>query len=416
MFQVFRAPLVTIFLLAITFIRPVSATIDSITLQEETLKNLPAAIGTCDPDGVQASGAVYRICMPPVWNGDLVVYAHGYVSPTEPVGIKEDQMVLPDGTPIADVANFLGYAFAATSYSTNGLAVPEGVADLVDLVDIFTTEKGAPDKIYLIGISEGGLVTTLAVERHPTVFDGGLALCGPYGDFGGQINYFGDFRVVFDYFFPGLIPGTPIDIPPSLMANWDSHYQTVIKPAIENPANASLVDQLLAATNAPYDTADPATKEQTINDILWYNIFATNDARVKLSGQPFDNQNRVHVGSYDDIQLNLGVQRFSADQTALDEIAADYQTTGILSVPLVTIHTTGDPVVPYWHAIRYRAKTFTADNIALHEHFEIERYGHCNFTSTEALNAFSRLVDMVNNPPPYQPVSRRYLPTIMTTP
>ena len=34
-----------------------------------------------------------------------------------------------------------------------------------------------------------------------------LALCGPVGDFAGQIDYLGDFRVLFDYFFPGVIPG-----------------------------------------------------------------------------------------------------------------------------------------------------------------------------------------------------------------
>lgn len=416
MFWLFRFPLVTIFLLAIASIRPVTTTINLTVPRGETLRGPPAAVGTCDPDGIQASGAGYRICMPIVWNGDLVVYAHGYVSPTEPVGIAEDQMILPDGTSIADLANLLGFAFAATSYRTNGLAVLEGIDDLVDLVDIFTTEKSAPNKIYLIGISEGGLITTLAVERHPDVFDGGLALCGPYGDFGGQVNHFGDMRVVFDYFFPSLIPGSPINIPQSLIDNWDSYYQTMIKPEIEDPANASLVDQLLAVTSAPYDPADPSTKEKTISDVLWYNVFATNDAGIKLNGQAFDNQDRVYTGSADDTQLNQGVQRFSADQAALDEIAANYQTTGILSVPLVTIHTTGDPTIPYWHAIYYRAKTIVADNIALHEHFEIERYGHCNFTTIEALNAFNRLVDMVNNPPPYQPVSRVYLPLIMIAP
>jgi pimeloyl-ACP methyl ester carboxylesterase len=403
MFRFKRFTLMILVLLAVVSVRPVTATSD------------PTARLGCDPDGVQESGAVYRICMPfiPPWNGDLVVFAHGYVSPTEPVGIPENQMTLPGGITLADIANSLGYAFATTSYSTNGLAVLEGVADLVDLVDIFTTQKGAPDKVYLIGGSEGGLITTLAVEQHPDVFDGGLAMCGPYGDFGYQINYFGDFRVIFDYFFPGLIPGSPVDIPDWLMEGWDTYYETTIKPEIEDPANASLVDQLLSVTNASYDTEDPSTKEATIQALLWYNVFSTDDGIDKLGGQPFDNQARVYTGSDDDAQLNQGVQRFSADQAALDEIAAHYQTTGHLSVPLVTLHTTGDPLVPYWHAIRYYGKTIAADNIALHDHFEADRYGHCNFTPTEVLYAFYRLVDMVNNPPPYQPVKRAFLPLVM---
>lgn len=419
MFRFDRFTLVALILLTIASVNPVMASGNLPVLQGETAERVPTASQACDPDGLQESGAVYRICMPTVipWNGDLVVYAHGYVSPTEPVGIAEDWMTVPGTSMTIDqVANSMGYAFATTSYSTNGLAVLEGIADLVDLVDIFTAEKGEPDKVYLIGGSEGGLITALAVERYPGVFDGGLAMCGPYGDFGHQINHFGDFRVVFDYFFPGLMPGSPIDVPDWLMEQWDTYYETTIKPEIEDPANASLVQQLLNVTNAPYDAQDPSTKEDTIRGLLWYNAFATNDGTDRLGGQPFDNQNRMYTGSDDDVQLNQGVQRFSADRAALDEIAANYQTTGKLSVPLVTLHTTGDPVVPYRHATIYRGKTIAADNIALHDHFEAERYGHCNFTFTEFLAAFSRLVDMANNPPPYQPVHRVFLPAIMNAP
>src|SRR5262245_53516580 len=78
-----------------------------------------AAVSTCDPDGAQASGAIYRICMPATWNGDLVIYAHGYVGFNEPVAIPEDQLSLPDGTSVPELVNSLGFAFATTSYSTN---------------------------------------------------------------------------------------------------------------------------------------------------------------------------------------------------------------------------------------------------------------------------------------------------------
>lgn len=416
MFRLIRFTLVALVLLTLAAARPAEAANTLPAHQGETTESLPAAPMACDPDEVQASGAVYRICMPTTqWNGDLLVWAHGYVSPTEPVGIPEGQMTLPGGQSIADVANFLGLAFATTSYSTNGLAVVQGIADLVDLVDIFTTAKGAPNTVYLVGASEGGVITALAMERHPDVFSGGLAMCGPYGDFRGQINYFGDLRAVFDYFFPGLLPGSPVDVPDWLMEDWDSYYETNIKPAIEDPANAGLVDQILNVTQAPYDVEDSTTKERTIQSLLWYAVFATNDGREKLGGQPFDNQDRVYAGSDDDAELNQGVQRFSADQSALDEIAGNYQTTGRLSVPLVTLHTTGDPVIPYWHATRYRGKTILADNIALHEHFSVDRYGHCSFTSAEVFTAFDRLGNMVNNPPPYRPAVRSLLPLILAT-
>ena len=176
------------------------------------------------------SGAVYRICMPPAplrWNGDLVLYAHGYVPDLgQPLAIPEDQLHL-SGVYIPDLINSMGYAFATTSYSANGLAVTQGVADVRDLVRVFKKTVGPEqvNHVYLVGVSEGGLITTLAVEKFPDVFSGGLATCGPVGDLGAQINYWGDFRVVFDHFFPGALPlwtSQNVMIPPEVMADWET--------------------------------------------------------------------------------------------------------------------------------------------------------------------------------------------------
>jgi pimeloyl-ACP methyl ester carboxylesterase len=361
-----------------------------------------APAGQCE-DGVQDSGAKYRICMPWFgWNGDLVVYAHGYVAPDRPVEIPEDQMSLPGSSwTIDQLVNLYGYAFATTSYYTNGLAVLPAVSDLLDLVDVFAAEEGTPDRVYLAGVSEGGLITALSVEQHPDIYDGGLAMCGPYGDFQGQTDHFGDFRVVFDYFFPGLMPGSAVSIPDGFLETWRSGYfTTTIEPEVADPANAGEVDQLLNVTGvSPYAYAPP-TSTNSIEEVLGYNVFATNDAVAKLGGQPFDNQDRVYTGSDDDAQLNEDVQRFTADQAALDEIEANYQTSGQLSVPMVTVHTTGDPVVPYWHASLYEDKVVAAGTAALYQHVEVDRHGHCNFTQDEVLNAFFALVDMVENPLP----------------
>jgi hypothetical protein len=38
--------------------------------------------------------------------------------------------------------------------------------------------------------------------------------------------------------------------------------------------------------------------------ILSYNVFATNEARDELGGQPFDNMDTTYVGSADDAALN----------------------------------------------------------------------------------------------------------------
>jgi uncharacterized repeat protein (TIGR01451 family) len=375
---------------------------------DEPPQHTTQSFGSCR-DGDQDSGAKYRICMPTFlpWNGDLVVYAHGYVAYNAPVTIPENQLVV-GGVSLPDIFNMQGYAFATTSYSTNGLAVREGIADLTDLVHVFTTTQGAtPTHIYLGGASEGGLITALAIEKHPDVFDGGLAACGPVGGIRKQIDYYGDVRIVFDYFFPGLLPGEPVTVPQSLIDGWDAHYATVVSPTINDPANAYSLTQLLAVTGAAYEAGNPATMVTTTSGLLWYTVFATNDGKAKLGGQPFDNWDRVYTGSDNDLLLNQQVQRFKADQSALDEMQAHYRLTGWLTVPLVTLHTTLDEIVPYWHVPIYQAMVKANNRTPWYEHISVPRYGHCNFKSPELLQAFTQLVYMVENQDPDLSASRK---------
>jgi hypothetical protein len=146
-------------------------------------------------------------------------------------------------------------------------------------------------------------------------------------------------------------------------------------------------------SHAPYDVADSNTVGETVLGILWYNVFATNDAIAKLHGQPFDNQDRVYAGSFDDTLLNENVERFTADKLALLQIVNKYETSGKLKKPLVVLHTTGDPIVPIWHAEDYTAKVAAYDKAAPYLYIPIARYGHCSFTLDEILAAFDWLVN-----------------------
>jgi hypothetical protein len=367
---------------------------------------------TCS-DGQLSSGAYYRICMPSAgtWNGDLAIYAHGYVAFNKPITIPEDQLQLPGGVSLPELINSLGFAFATTSYRMNGLAVETGVDDLVDVLEVFSATHSVPTHTLLTGVSEGGLITALAIEQRSDVFDGGLSTCGPIGDFSRQINYFGDFRVLFDYFFPGVMPGSPISIPQSLIDDWPHYYTATIQPLIFAPTNAVTLAQLLNVSHAPYVSGLITTADTSVYDALSYNVMATNDAVEKLGGQPFDNHDRVYAGSANDTLLNQQVQRFSADAAALSEIDAIYQTTGLLTVPLVTLHTMLDQQVPYWHAPLYRGKVIRSDSLAFHQARVGENlYGHCNFSSNDALSAFGQLVTMVYSPTARFPSPRQYLP------
>jgi pimeloyl-ACP methyl ester carboxylesterase len=359
------------------------------------LASPPRAEAVCDPDHLQASGAFYRICMPEpsLWNGRLVIWAHGYVAFNEPLGIPEDQLVLPDGTSLPDLVNALGFAFATTSYSVNGTAVRQGLDDIVDLVQVFQDEKGSVGKVYVTGASEGGLITTLAVEQRPDLFTAGLAACGPIGTFRGQVNYYGDFRTVFDYLYPGLLPGDPTHVPDEVIENWDAYYSSIVKPTVLASANEGRTRELMATAFVP---ADPAnfwpTAERSIRDALWYNVFGTNDLVGKLGGQPFDNTRRWYFGTSNDFLLNLLARRISADPPALDEMRDHYDTTGRLSRPLVTLQTSLDQQVPAWHQDFYTLKAVATGSATRILRLRVNRYGHCNFTSAEVLVSFALML------------------------
>jgi hypothetical protein len=330
------------------------------------------------------------VCVPPSWNGDLVVFAHGYVAPTDgdPV-IPWDQLELPDGTSLPAIVTGLGFAFATTSYSDDGLAIVDGVRDVEDLVRYFKGLHPDTDHVYLTGASEGGLVTTLAVEQAPDVFSGGLAACGPVGDFRRQLDYLGDFRVLFDYFFPRLIPGDATNPPALSQEQWDTVYVPAITAALR--ARPARLDALLRVGRAPFDPNEPQTKIEAALGILWYQVFATNDAKAKLGGNPFDNSRRLYLGSGNDFWLNLLVDRFHADPPALAAIEAGYQTSGELVAPLITLHTAADPIVPYWHEPLYSLKALTRSGLR-HVNLPVFRYGHCSFRAEEALVGLVLLV------------------------
>jgi hypothetical protein len=342
--------------------------------------------GTCE-DGSLPGGARSRMCVPAVgWNGELVLFAHGYVAPGWPLDFSN--LTLPDGTSLPDLVQSLGYAFATTSYRRNGLAILEGVEDMHELAAAFKRNFSEPLKTHLTGVSEGGLVVALLAEQPQSSerFASALATCGPIGSFALQLDYFDDFRVLFDYFFPGVIPGSPIRIPARVVEYWQKIYvPRVIKALAARPDKAL---ELMRTSHAAFDPATPATIVNTTIELLTYNIVATNDAIARLGGNPFGNLTRWYFGSKNDLRLNLQIDRFKTAPAARRALRP-YETTGDLQIPMVSLHTVADDVVPAWHELLYLARVEPVPPRGKFLPFPINRYGHCNFTPGEIAGAFA---------------------------
>ena len=360
--------------LAIALLVPVSAL-------AQTPAPLPCAEGTLP------SGAKSLICVPPVgWNQQLVVYAPGYAAPGPVLNFRDLTL---GGVNLPALVLSQGYAFATTSYRQNGLAILEGADDIRELVTAFTVTVAPPQRTFMTGGSEGGLVAALLLEQSPGMFSSGLAACSPIGTFRGQVNYIGDFRVLFDYFFPEVIPGTAIDIPFYVVRDWATDYLPAALAALQaNPARAL---ELMRTSGAAFDPSNAvATIGLTAAHLLTYNIVSTTDAAVKLGGNPYGNQFKLYLGSSNDLRLNLRVERFAASAAAVAEMKK-YETTGNLTRRLVTLHTTADDLVPFVHEPLYLAKVFLTGHSGLVP-LPVKRYGHCNFNANELLTAFALTV------------------------
>jgi len=130
-------------------------------------------------------GAGYRIEVPANWNGDLVLYGHGFRG----TGLE----LTVDNPRIRQWLVTHGYAWAASSYSKNGYDVKQGVKDTHALGELFNGLVGNPARTYITGHSMGGHITGVAIEQYPYAYVGALPMCGVMGD-NELFDYFLDFN------------------------------------------------------------------------------------------------------------------------------------------------------------------------------------------------------------------------------
>jgi pimeloyl-ACP methyl ester carboxylesterase len=341
----------------------------------------------------EKNGAPYAMFVPAAWNGRLVLYAHGFVDPEAPIA-------LPDVAP-TDVAPWVvelretllasGHAVVYSAYSENGWAVKDGSERTHELRNEFILRFGKPRRSYIIGRSLGALITLMLAEKFPDSYHGALALCGPVAGGWGQTTYIGHARVLFDFFFPGVIPGDTVTVPPLDYSSDSPLVQSIVGAIVTNPQAAvalASVDQI----ELPW-TSFPELVNSIVR-VLGYHVRGTNDLLARTGGHsPFDNSNTSYtgLGAFDPV-LNAGVGRFVGEREGFDYLMNFYQPRGLLRFPLLTLHTTLDPDVPFAHEKFLATIVANAGTSKWLAQQHYQRYGHCNFSPAEAASAFSRLV------------------------
>jgi pimeloyl-ACP methyl ester carboxylesterase len=352
-------------------------------------QNMLPLVPACDEVslGIQQT----LICRPDDWDGtgDWVVYAHGYVAPQEEPALPIEELTV-DGLFLPSLILAEGYAFATTIYSETGFGIQQAADDMNALVLHLIDYGGETGRFFAVGASEGGLVTTMLVEQHHELYAGGLSMCGPVAGSPFQIQYVGDFRVVFDFYFPFIFDFGAVDIPDWAYYNWDNYTPRIALTMLFRPY---ATNKLFRITGAARDPARPvATGIETALTLLFYNISGTTDLSTAAGGNVFDNQTRWY-GTRRNWLLNLLVERLEAEEEQVQYLRDSYEPTGELLIPLVTVHNLLDPAVPFEHETIYADRV---DNEDLFAAIPVPGYGHCSFEPPQILGAFDILVCLAN--------------------
>jgi pimeloyl-ACP methyl ester carboxylesterase len=341
------------------------------------------------------NGAGYRIEVPRNWNGQLVMWAHGYRG----TGLE----LTVDNHPLRAFLIANGYAWAASSYSRNDYDPTQGAKDTHALAQFFNGKFGKPSRTYITGASMGGHVTALVAEQWPKSYDGAMPICGVLGDYE-LFDFFLDFNVSAQT-LSGIGKEFPYD--PDYLAVTVPQTKAALGPLWPFALNAAglnlknLVEQRSGGDRPVFDQAF-LFWNGVAGDFL-FGLGASDGTLPRQPGIGVQNSDVTYQFDTDpalnaeESLFNASVQRIVADPQArhrngLTNVAP---TTGNLKIPMLTLHTLGDLFVPF-HMEQEYARRVAANGASEMLVQRVTRdFGHCSFTPTELVQTFTSLVQWV---------------------
>ena len=356
-------------------------------------------------------GAGWRIEIPAEWNGELVVWAHGYR------GTDTRLYFNPEEVPFRGWLLEHGYAWAASTYSENDYAVGVAVEDTRRLTNHFRRVAGErPERIYLAGASMGGHVTAESVERYPRLYDGAMPVCGVVGDY-----------ELFDYFLDVNVTAQQLALGTSQFPAGDDYALVTaqeIKRALEaspgswpvalnntGQAYKQLVELRSGGDRPNFDEAwtfwnsFPEFGSGIPGNFL-FDLGGGDGTVGARAGVAVDNKRTVYdtdlipgLSNQLEEELNDGVVRVRADRWARHDTrhAPSPEVSGRIRVPVLTLHNLGDLFVPFSMEVEYQANVAAQGRQHLLVQRAIRGVSHCGFTTAEYEQGFADLVAWVED-------------------
>jgi hypothetical protein len=343
------------------------------------------------------NGAGYRIEVPQNWNGSLVMWAHGYRG----TGLE----LTVDDHPLRAFLVANGFAWAASSYSRNAYDPSQGAKDTHALTKLFNGRFGRPELTYITGASMGGHVTGIVAEQWPQAYDGAMPICGVLADYE-LFDFFLDFNVAaqtlsgIDATYPygadyltSTVPATKAALGPA--------FPFVLNP---NGQNLKSLVELRSGGDRPLYDQGWLFWNAVAGDFL-FGLGVGDGTLPRQPGVAVQNSDVTYQFDTDpalsaaETAFNNSVQRVTADPQArrTNGIANVTPTTGNLRIPMLTLHTLGDLFVPFHMEQEYAQRVAANGSSDLLVQRATRDFGHCTFTPTELVTAFTDLVEWVED-------------------
>lgn len=375
-------------------------------------------------------GAGFRLEVPDNWNGDLVMYTHGFRG-------NGDELTV-DNPPLRQYYLALGYAWAASSYSANYYDVRAGVESTNSLARYFKKNVATPDRVFITGFSMGGHVIGAAIEQFPNVdcppgpwsglcqrlvkvlgqisggveYAGAAPMCGVMGDIE-LFDYFGDvafgaetlagidsqFPQPDDYLNDVLLPTlfalyvNPLDL---LSGNGST---AVLNAQGQNLRNLTTVlsggERPLASFAFPFYQQllfSFAGADGTVDGILSGNIYDNIGREYQFDGNP--------ALTAEEQAFNDDIIRIARDPGVnppqLLRVSRVPIIKGKLTMPVVSVHTTGDLFVPFKMQQIYAQEAIAEGTDDMLVSRATRAIGHCEFSAEELIETFDDMVSWVD--------------------
>jgi hypothetical protein len=232
------------------------------------------------------------------------------------------------------------------------------------------------------------------VEKYPADYDGVVILAGMIGGTAQQLDNVTNVRILFDFFYPGALPGSVLDVPEGYSV--PDLINAVLPAVMADPTGVflmSLIDQVCLPAPTNEDLV------QSLITALGFNIRGIGDVLERTHAEcPIDNMDTVYTSSSGVVPahvleaLNALVQRYDRTDGAEAELRRNYEPSGRLATPLIAIHRRWDPTVSLCGAERYRKKVIENGREEFFELRIIEEYGHSDFLPELVASALSELV------------------------